>query len=196
MQRKVFRIEQMERRVSTPASSAPRDTGLARETAPRGLDAVQATVAAMLRELNGLLTEGKERRMTRAAAELGAAVESMENATDKILQSAEVIDDCARALSASQKTDYERGLAQDIQEHATRLYEACNFQDLTGQRIGKVIVMLSAVENCIADLIAHAKDVTAAAVAAPARSDPLLTGPHLEGDEGHARQLDIDKMFA
>ena len=194
MQRKVFRIEQMGRR----GAAAPADQEIARasETDSRALDALHATLAAMLRELNALLTEGKERRMTRGAAELGAAVESMEKATDKILQSAEIIDDCGKALAASQKTDYERGLAQDIQEHATRLYEACNFQDLAGQRIGKVIVMLSTVERSIADMVARAKGAAMASAPLPRGSDVLLNGPRLEGDEGHARQNDIDKMFA
>ena len=38
--------------------------------------------------------------MARAAGELGAAVESMETATQKILGSVEAIDDCARALAS------------------------------------------------------------------------------------------------
>ena len=193
MQRKVFRIEQTGRRGLSPADHA---VAPATEMDTRALDALHATLAGMLRELNALLTEGKERRMTRGAAELGAAVEAMEKATDRILQSAEVIDDCGKALAASQKTDYERGLAQDIQEHATRLYEACNFQDLAGQRIGKVIVMLSTVERSIADMVARTKGVTMASGPLPRNSDVLLNGPRLEGDEGHARQNDIDKMFA
>ncbi|MGB8139493.1 MAG: hypothetical protein WCF52_03275, partial [Pseudolabrys sp.] len=41
-----------------------------------------------------------DRRMARAAGELGAAVESMETATQKILGSVEAIDDCARALAS------------------------------------------------------------------------------------------------
>src|SRR5581483_1232387 len=193
MQRKVFRIEQMGRRGLSPADHA---AAPATEMDAGALDVLHATLAGMLRELNALLTEGKERRMTRGAAELGAAVEAMEKATDRILQSAEVIDDCGKALAASQKTDYERGLAQDIQEHATRLYEACNFQDLAGQRIGKVIVMLSTVERSIADMVARAKGAAIASAPLPPGSDVLLNGPRLEGDEGHARQNDIDKMFA
>ena len=85
--------------------------------------------------------------MARAAGELGAAVDGMEKATEKILKSAEVIDDSAKALAAALKTDYERGLAQDIQEHVVQIYEACNFQDLGGQRIGNVIETLTTIED-------------------------------------------------
>ena len=61
---------------------------------------------------------------------------------EKILKSTEVIDESAKALAATMKTDYERGLAQDIQDQVVQIYEACNFQDLAGQRIGNVIATL------------------------------------------------------
>jgi chemotaxis protein CheZ len=79
--------------------------------------------------------------MTRAAGDLGAAIEGMETATQKILASAEAIDDCARALASALSNDYHHCLAQDVQDHVVRIYEACNFQDLAGQRIGKVIAI-------------------------------------------------------
>jgi hypothetical protein len=69
-----------------------------------------------MRELSALIHDGNDRRMPRAAGKLGAAVESMETATQKILASAEAVDDCARALASALNDDYHHGLARDVQD--------------------------------------------------------------------------------
>jgi chemotaxis protein CheZ len=169
VQRKVFRIEAMQR---------PRATAPARDS-----------LAEIEGALSSLLHEGKEKRMTRAAGELAAAVDVMEKATDKILHAAEAIDQCARRLAA----DNDPGRAHDIEDQVARIYEACNFQDLAGQRIGKVIGTLGLVEDGVANLIARTTGLGAAAPAAPSPRD-LLNGPRLDGDSGHACQRDIDAL--
>lgn len=193
MQRKVFRIEQMDRpRPVQPQLQRGDGDVLARE-----LTSLRAILADVVRDLTNVLNEGKEPRMTRAAGELGAAVETMEKSTVKILQSAETIDDCAKALGATQKTDYGRGVAQDIQEHVTQLYVACNFQDLAGQRIGKVIATLGEIEQRVTLAISRCKGADApGAAGAPAPTPDLINGPRLDGEGGHASQRDVDVMFA
>jgi chemotaxis protein CheZ len=199
VQQKLFRIEQMvgDRRAHAPLRPMPvhaPHTGIGDiSTLNRELGLLRAVIARNARELSGLLTEGKEKRLTRAAGELGAAVEAMEKATDNILRSAEQIDDCAKALAFAQMTDYERSLAQDIQEHVVMLYEACNFQDLTGQRIGKVIVTLGLVEDRLSDVVGHSRSTDPVAPAASAHA--LVNGPRLDGDAGHASQFEIDALF-
>ena len=110
------------------------------------------------------------------------------------------VDDCARVLVSALTDDYHHGLAQDIQEHVVRVYEACNFQDLAGQRIGKVIATLVMVEEQLSAMIENSNKVAGAArpdsVAAPQPSGDLLNGPRLDGAGGHATQQDIDLMFA
>lgn len=210
MQRKVFRIEQMvggygDSTVAGPHVSGqavvadeahePVDAGsaLARELA-----AIQSAILRNMRELSVLINDGKDRRMARAAGELGAAVESMETATQKILASAEIIDDCARALDSALSDGYHRGLAQDVQDHVVRIYEACNFQDLAGQRIGKVIATLVMVEERIVAMIQRHSSAgrQPAQASKPSPSPELINGPRLDGAAGHASQLDIDAMFA
>jgi chemotaxis protein CheZ len=136
--------------------------------------------------------------MARAAGELSAAVEGMESATQKILASAEVIDDCARALASALTDDYHHGLAQDVQDHVVRIYEVCNFQDLAGQRIGKVIATLIMVEQQLAQMIERHQQ--SGEIEQPAAnnssSDALINGPRLDGAAGHVSQQDIDAMFA
>jgi chemotaxis protein CheZ len=198
VQRKVFRIEEL------VGGNAPRQRYAdleATDPAPgvgHELAGIQEIVARNKRQLSALINDGNERRLSRAAGELGAAVEGMETATQKILASAEAIDECARALASALTDDYHHGLAQDVQDHVVRMYEACNFQDLAGQRIGKVIATLMMVEEHLAAMIErHHSSSEASRPAAETRSTyDLINGPRLDGDSGHVSQQDIDAMFA
>src|SRR6187549_1240291 len=179
--------EQQADREPTPAAVAGHE-----------LSALANVVARNTRTLMALINDGKDRRMARAAGELAASVESMETATQKVLASVEAVDDCARVLVSALTDDYHHGLAQDIQDHVVRVYEACNFQDLAGQRIGKVIATLVMVEEQLAAMIENSNNVTGTArpAAGSQPSGDLLNGPRLDGDGGHASQQDIDLMFA
>jgi len=214
VQRKVFRVEQMfvtdrgsARPVAADEIKPSRTPGEPREVRSdatiqilkRELALVHDAIARNKRELSALIGDGKHRPMARAGGELGAAVEGMEKATDRILKSGEAIDDKAKAFAATLKNDYERGLAQDIQDHVIEIYEACNFQDLSGQRIGKVIDTLNGIEERVAAALARYNafarpGVSPAAPEAPT-SNGLINGPRLDGDGGHASQRDIDAMF-
>lgn len=214
MQRKIFRIEQMmpPARSAAPVTTeaAPRHAVEEREALAalvergggngdgalqRDLTLVHDMIARHKRELTVLIGNGKERRMVRAAGELNAAVEGMDKATQGILKSAESIDDSAKTLVAAIKGDYERGLAQDIQEQVVQIYEACNFQDLAGQRIGKVMTMLSALDQQITAMLARCERGEVAPCAMAGSASALINGPKLDGDSGHASQHDIDAMF-
>src|SRR4051812_6305193 len=91
--------------------------------------------------------EGPE--MTRVTHELDAIVGGTEQATEQILAAAEFIDQTANTLSASIKNEHDKAQAHDIQEHVIHIFEACNFQDLTGQRITKVVATLKFIEQHI-----------------------------------------------
>jgi chemotaxis protein CheZ len=139
----------------------------------------------------------------RASRELDAVVESSERATQQILAAAESIDEAANTLSASLKHDQEQALASDIRDHVVRIFEACNFQDLGGQRIAKVLATLTFVEDRVArmleiwggrDTLDHYADE--AAGAPDGETKPPMGGPRLNGDPGHVSQQEIDAMFA
>jgi chemotaxis protein CheZ len=210
VQRKVFRVEQMfaERRAHAPARAVRREPieqiktlsdlgsrSVIGDELKRELAVVQATIARNRHELAALIGASKERRMARAAGELGAAVAGMEIATQKILHQAEGIDECAKALAATLQDDYKRGLAQDIQDHTVQIYEASNFQDIAGQRIAKVIETLNLIEQQLSGMLTRCDGGTAGP-AAKAAENGLINGPKLDGDAGHASQTDIDEMFA
>jgi len=137
-------------------------------------------------------------RMTR---ELDAVAESAERATQQILGAAEDIEDAANTLSASLQRQQEQALALDIQDNVLRIFEACNFQDLTGQRIAKVLTTLKFVEERIAHMIEIWGGIDAfrtytATAATDLNGDATLHGPKLDGDDGHVSQDDVDAMFA
>jgi chemotaxis protein CheZ len=78
-----------------------------------------------------------------------------------------------------------------------KIYEACNFQDLSGQRIGHVVETLNMIEDQVEAMLDRHKGRPGEAPAAKPVSDHwLLNGPRLDGDSGHTDQIDIDKMFA
>ena len=130
--------------------------------------------------------------MTRIAHELEEVVNSTERATQKVLAAAEDIDQVANNLAAALSGKFEQGLAKDIQDLVIKIFEACNFQDLTGQRIAKVMATLNFVEDHVTRVLEEIKNPTAA------RRDgtQYLHGPRLEIDSGHVSQADIDEMFS
>lgn len=79
----------------------------------------------------------------------------------------------------------------------TRIFEACNFQDLTGQRITKVVGALKHIETKIGALMHALGEEIGAPPPAPADDeDPekkLLNGPQMPGQG--VSQDDIDRLF-
>jgi chemotaxis protein CheZ len=139
---------------------------------------------------------------TRVERELDAVAEGTERAIKQILDSAEAIEEAASTLAASVTRGHEQALAQDIQDQVLRIFEACNVQDLSGQRITKVLATLKFVEERIANMMeiwggAEAFRGLAVEVLAERKHAPVaLHGPKLGGDPGHASQEDVDAIFA
>ena len=131
---------------------------------------------------------------SRLIEELAAVVNGTAQATEKILAATEAIDRIADDLTALLSGKIEGGFAADIREYTIEIFEACNFQDLIGQRITKVMAGLQTMAAG-----ANNKMNVGAPVAAGARHTgdcgPAMHGPQLDGDDGHVSQADIDAMF-
>ncbi len=149
--------------------------------------------------LHGTSFSGQE--MSKVTGELGAIVGGTEEATEQILEAAEAIDQAATALVKNTSPDQHQRLCADISEKVVGIFEACNFQDLTGQRISKVMNTMKFIEHHINVMMEIWGGVDAIKEHAPAITDTrdddakLLNGPKLDGEEGHASQNDIDAMF-
>jgi chemotaxis protein CheZ len=137
-----------------------------------------------------------------ARRHLDAVIVGTERATQQILEAAEGIDDAANMFWATLKSETERDLASDIREHVVRIFEACNFQDLTGQRITKVLATLQFVEERVQRMMEIwggrdvVKDYADGVLAEPRGKPGLANGPKLDGEPGHASQDEIDALFA
>ncbi len=149
--------------------------------------------------LHGKSFNGEE--MAKVNGELGAVVGGTEEATQQILEAAEAIDQSATALAKVSSPDQQKLLSEEIQEKVISIFEACNFQDLTGQRISKVMATMKFIEHHIMEMMEIWGGVDAIKAHAPQAVDTregdarLLNGPKVEGDVGHASQDDIDALF-
>jgi chemotaxis protein CheZ len=133
-----------------------------------------------------------------ASSELDAVVMATEEATNSILNATETIEGLASKLQLNADTDDDRQATEDIMEQTIKMLEACNFQDITGQRITKVVNTLKFVEERIDAMIEiwgedDIAEVEASVTPDKAGDSALLNGPSLDG-EG-IDQNDIDKLF-
>ncbi len=130
------------------------------------------------------LSDSHLRRLERGAAELAAAMEAMEKACAFMLGIAERVEEQARELSAGAKSKKTRALACDIQSQMARVYELCNFQDIAGQRIAKVVRLLTGEPDPVVQhgFAAHGDSA-------------LINGPRLDGASGHITQDEVDALF-
>ena len=122
-----------------------------------------------------------------ATDELDAIVAHTAAATDQILEVCETLDEVGAKLRGKAKAQ--------LQDATTRIYEACSFQDITGQRITKVVVALKTIEQKVAMLIYTFGDDPTATPPEPMDSDAaLLNGPQLP--TAAMDQSDIDRLLA
>jgi chemotaxis protein CheZ len=206
--RKVFRIEEaaaarLSRRAGASpaapdyraASAEPAQAEALPAEILQALDALRATMAATApkREADGQWPGLDVTHLTRIAQELDAVVGGTAQATQKILAAAEEIDQAADNLSAALKGRIEQDVAQDIRDLVIRIFEACNFQDLIGQRVTKVMATLRLIEDHMARVIAETKYTPAASIVED--GERYLHGPRLDSDRGHVTQAEIDAMF-
>jgi chemotaxis protein CheZ len=170
---------------------------LRRQKGPDGeksaLIAVLAHISSYIqltrRELASLRTAQPQASLFSSASdELGEVVNEAARATNEIMSAAEEIERYGARDGAPDPA---------LTDLVTRIYVACAFQDITGQRIAKVVQTLQSVESkvsalataCGGEVELHAGDEeTAKADAA------LLNGPQRSGNA--QSQDDIDRLFA
>lgn len=163
-----------------------------------GVDAIQQAIQHTRREISALHKEGGSVRLNRATDELDAVVTDTEGATEAILSSAESIDSVAATLMKRLKGE-ERELVETIQGDVVRIFESCNFQDITGQRISKVVNLLHFVESRVETMLeiwGSINDADVGLESAREGDAALLNGPALSGDVDVVSQADIDSLFA
>ncbi|WP_298960049.1 protein phosphatase CheZ [uncultured Methylobacterium sp.] len=140
-----------------------------------------------------------EQEVGRARDELHAVVQGTEQATNAILTASETVEALARGVARRAGDDATRADALAIQAQMQTIFEACNFQDLTGQRISKVVRTIVLVEERVGEMLSLWSGSGAAPPARPAAAprtgdDALLNGPALPGTAAVCQDA-VDAMF-
>ncbi|MCA3380850.1 MAG: protein phosphatase CheZ [Roseomonas sp.] len=162
------------------------------------LEGLGRTIARAKAEIAALKVEDiRDAHIPSATDELDAIVDHTAHATNEILDCCETLEQMQAELSGE--------AADKLQGAVTRIYEACSFQDITGQRIGKVVTALKAIEGRISAVVSAASgmqgpDSAAVAPIAVPRDDKrtegekLANGPQLPGSG--VSQSEIDRLLA
>ncbi len=146
-------------------------------------------IAQMRREISALRPNAMhDDHIPSAGAELEAITRHTEQATNTIIGAAEAI----MAADPSEAEAYQRLVNARVLE----IFEACSFQDITGQRVRKVIDTLQHIEAHVgrfAKIMGVEDAPTDESERDRRRRDLLLNGPAIGGPE--TKQSDIDAMF-
>ncbi len=138
--------------------------------------------------------ENNIKNISYANAELAAVVEATEHATNNILDAADIIQEKVATLSGNESTK------KEIVDATIKIYDACNFQDITGQRIGKVVRTLDYLDTKISKLKSFIEETSTDGAELDEqfrdrRPDAvLMNGPQLPGSA--PSQEEIDLLFA
>ena len=173
--------------------------GLDRRLQTEVLNLIQY-IQRLRKEIAGIAQEKNEQTAFDGMADrLDAIVESTAHATDTILAAMEGIDGFVERLRAHPEPTEIDSLCDGITTKTVEAMEACSFQDLTGQRINKIVGSMKFVEeriNAMADLFGR-KEVYALTDQweLPQQMDGGVTleGPQRAGQG--ISQDEIDQLF-
>lgn len=146
--------------------------------------AIALDIARTRNELRHLSPNQMGEDLPAVGAEMDAITRDTEAATNIILGAAEALMDLdARDAAIKDKAD----------DLVMRIFEACSFQDLVGQRVSKVVRVLEQIEDRVARLgeVMQGNEAAGAVNAAEQRRrDLILNGPAIGGPETSQAQVD------
>lgn len=168
------------------------------------IHALNDHISATKQEIAALKSEDDGNSiLSTATMELGEVVKTTEEAANTILENAEQIDEIVSGLRAKIPEDDPDDVGPDVDKLefiSTNLLTACSFQDITGQRINKVVNSLNYIEERLQKLIeiwridhgtANLQSMTFAKDDERKDKD-LIHGPQSSAGMG---QDDIDALF-
>lgn len=152
------------------------------------IDSLKKDIAAMNPE------HVKNSHIPDSMDELDAVVVATEEATHKIMSVCEDIGKLAESLDGAPKAA--------LDEHVTKIYEACTFQDITGQRIRNVVTTLRVIEEKVDRIMDTLGDKVGLKITDGKHEKvvsinddkSLLNGPQLA--DKAITQAEIDKLLA
>ena len=154
-----------------------------------------------LRKELATLQGGEEHNFESMAETLDDIVKNTENASNTILESMEAIDEMVNGLRAGGDPAVIEA-CDGINDRVNQVFEACSFQDLTGQRINRLVKGLTFIEERInamirvwgRDEISKVIDEVKQVEQEKTADEMLLHGPQSESRA--IQQDDVDKLFS
>jgi len=159
----------------------------------RELREIAGYIESLKREIGVLkANEIKTTRIPLAGQELSEVCKATEAATHTIME-------CAEAVMASDARNPAAYKAL-VEEKMMLVFEACSFQDITGQRISKVVQTLQLIDERVSRFAKAIKAKDSEGPGSEAerareerRQRLILHGPHIGGPE--TPQSEVDAMF-
>lgn len=169
------------------------------------LGEIQSRLDNVKTEISALRTGGSSQRSTsvaklpdsnqsKHAAELLEVVSATEQATNTILAAAEDVGEVAELLAANEDPSTDEA-AEALLNSMVTIYQACNFQDIAGQRISRVIAGLSAIDERMTELLMAWRSGESDEREEDEQGSHLLNGPANKDEDGVVSQNDIDALF-
>ena len=160
----------------------------------RELREIAGYIESLKREIGALKANDiKSSRIPAAGMELSAVCKATEAATNTIME-------CAEAVMAADSNNA-AAYKDLVSEKMMIIFEACSFQDITGQRISKVVETLQLIDERVSRFAKaiSARDTGEASserekVREERRQRLLLNGPQLGGPE--TSQSEVDALFS
>ncbi|NCC22504.1 MAG: chemotaxis protein [Alphaproteobacteria bacterium] len=184
-----FRREQVITIINSVIQKVEAAETVSRETLYGELRGLHDLVEALRSELATRPGEIRGTHIPSATDELDAIVSATAEATGTIMDSCEAIDE----LTSRADEDLHGRVVDQI----TKIYEACSFQDITGQRITKVVNTLKIIDEKvekILDAFGPAEEFKREKQVKDEGPASLLNGPQLP--ENAISQEDIDRLLA
>jgi chemotaxis protein CheZ len=183
----------LETMIKGVVASLSGDLSLADLQLYREVEALADYIQTVRRDISGLRPDDISiQHIPMATDELDAVITATADATGIILTGMEQIERLATAMPPE--------LAAPLGDIVVKIYEACGFQDITGQRITKVVKALRHIESKLDALLAvFGRDVMSGIrelpeAAAVDTGENLLNGPQLPAAANS--QDDIDALLA
>src|SRR5215471_6710046 len=175
------RIDRIEKLLHAPPAVSPA------ERVRIDLVEMAKAIARTRSEIAAIKPDGDAKgTLSEASEELGSIVKTTERATSDILAAAERIQEIAWTL---RERGTDGAICDALDQRATDVYSACSFQDLTGQRIRKVVEVLQFLEDRIRAMI----EIWGGTLPDEAGASTGVVAPHVGEDRTvpHLEQQDI-----
>jgi len=171
-------------------------------------DVLKAEISGLLRYMQRVRTEiaamnrgrDEDHNFETMGKQLDAIVEATEKATDTIMNAMEQNEESVAKIKEGLDDPEKIALLDKIIDNGNVVFEACSFQDITGQRVTKIVKSITFIEervNALLDIWGRdaLDDVEVETDEEVKREQELLLrGPQLDGQETIS-QDEIDKLF-